>query len=290
MKLSQLFIAIFLLAVDLPCFATGIIDEDKIREFESYEDAYIFSANAMPNWEILSATASGGGNGNWVASPPADGGKNYPRDSVSAVGVRVPGTSSAGMFSAVLSGRIRPKGSGGGSRTYTYSVHAGFKSVLSLEPATQIVPLWGNASQTYRLLSTYDGVAHHISGYWRTIPNRAGENSGTNYSRISALSYEAETRWPGVLTVEGSAHSDGGDTQTGSLRVVGVSSVKAVTGKGTSNESETISYTDGIQRNSYQEAVKDSSNHDIPEEIPTLGMKAETCVFHSLSAGKSVTG
>ena len=264
------------------CFATGIIDENIIREFTYYGDTYSFGASAQSGWEILSASANGGGSGNWVASPPAtnaDGSKNYPRGSVSAYGMRIPGTSSANMFSAILSGSIRPTGPGEGSQTYTYSVRAQFKGELSLDPTTQTAPLWGSAPQSYRLLSTYDGDAHLIGGYWRTTPNRAGENSTTDYTRSWASYYGGETRWPGILTVEGSAHSDGGDGKSAALRVVGVSSITATT---TDNRTQTSS-TDGIQRNSYQEAVKDSNNNNIPEEIPTLFAKQAEAVTLSAS-------
>ena len=264
------------------CFAAGIIDENVIREFTYYGDTYSFGASAQSGWEILSASANGGGSGNWVASPPAtnaDGSKNYPRGSVSAYGMRIPGASSANMFSAILSGSIRPTGPGEGSQTYTYSVRAQFKGELSLDPTTQTAPLWGSAPQSYRLLSTYDGDAHLIGGYWRTTPNRAGENSTTDYTRSWASYYGGETRWPGVLTVEGSAHSDGGDGKSAVLRVVGVSSITATT---TDNRTQTSS-TDGLQRNSYQEAVKDSNNNNIPEEIPTLFSKQAEPVTLSAS-------
>ncbi|MEG2076558.1 MAG: hypothetical protein RRY34_08650, partial [Victivallaceae bacterium] len=173
---------------------------------------------------------------------------------------------SSNMFSATLSGSIRPTGSGGTPRTYSYSVSAAFKGDLSIDPTSQTAPLGGGVPESYRLLSTYDGLAHHISGYWRTTPNRAGENSTTDYTRRWGSYYGGETRWPGVLTVEGSAHSDGGDSKSAVLRVVGVSSITATAAK---NASKTSS-TDGTKRNTYQEAEKDSNGNNIPEEIPTL--------------------
>ena len=282
MPIRALILVCIFFASAVLCFATGIIDENIIREFTYYGDTYSFGASAQSGWEILSASANGGGSGNWVASPPAtnaDGSKNYPRGSVSAYGMRIPGASSANMFSAILSGSIRPTGPGEGSQTYTYSVRAQFKGELSLDPTTQTAPLWGSAPQSYRLLSTYDGDAHLIGGYWRTTPNRAGENSTTDYTRSWASYYGGETRWPGILTVEGSAHSDGGDGKSAALRVVGVSSITATT---TDNRTQTSS-TDGIQRNSYQEAVKDSNNNNIPEEIPTLFAKQAEAVTLSAS-------
>ena len=276
MRLSKTLSTAIILLIGAYSFATGIVDEDSVREFDYYGNTYSFSASAKGGWEILSASANGGGSGYWIASPPAtndDGSKNYPRGSVSAYGTRVEGANSANMFSATLSGSIRPIGAGGNPRTYSYRVRAAFKGELSIEPISQTAPLGGGVPESYRLLSTYDGIAHHIGGYWRTTPNRAGENSETDYTRRWNSYYGGETRWPGLLTVEGSAHSDGGDLKSAVLRVVGVSSVTAT---GTGNTSKTSS-TDGTKRNAYQEAEKDSNGNNISEEIPTFFTKqAET--------------
>ena len=258
MESSKLLSAIIVFLSGALLFATGIIDEDTVREFDYYSDTYRFSASAEVGWEILSAIADGGGSKHWIALPPAtkdDGSKNYPRGSVSALGTRAEGTNSSNLFSATLSGSIRPVGSGDTPRTYSYSVKAAFKGELSIEPISQTAPLGGGVPESYRLLSTYDEVVHHIGGYWRTTPNRAGENSETDYTRRWSSYYGGETRWPGLLTVEGSAHSDGGDLKSAVLRVVGVSSVTAT---GAGNTSKTSS-TDGIKRNAYQEAEKDSN-------------------------------
>lgn len=276
MESSKILFAIIIFLIGTILLATGIVDEDTVREFDYYSDTYSFGASAKGGWEILSASANGGGSGHWIAAPPAtndDGSKNYPRGSVSAYGTRVAGANSSNMFSATLSGSIRPIGSDGSPRTYSYRVRAAFKGELSIKPTSQTAPLGGGAPESYRLFSTYDGVAHHISGYWRTTPNRAGENGVVDYMRHWASYYGGETRWPGELTVEGSAHADGGDSKSAVLRVVGVSSITATTA---GNASRTSS-TDGIKRNAYQEAEKDSSGNHIPEEIPTLFTKqAET--------------
>lgn len=277
MELSKKLSTTIIFLIGSFAFATGIVDEDTVREFDYYSDTYSFGASAKGGWEILSASANGGGSGHWIASPPAtnaDGGKNYPRGSVSAYGTRVAGANSSNMFSATLSGSIRPTGSGGTPRTYSYSVSAAFKGDLSIDPTSQTAPLGGGVPEPYRLLSTYDGLAHHISGYWRTTPNRAGENSTTDYTRRWGSYYGGETRWPGVLTVEGSAHSDGGDSKSAVLRVVGVSSITATAAE---NASKTSS-TDGTKRNTYQEAEKDSNGNNIPEEIPTLFTKQAEAV------------
>lgn len=276
MESSKILFTIIIFLIGTILLATGIVDEDTVREFDYYSDTYSFGASAKGGWEILSASANGGGSGHWIAAPPAtndDGSKNYPRGSVSAYGTRVAGANSSNMFSATLSGSIRPIGSDGSPRTYSYRVRAAFKGELSIKPTSQTAPLGGGAPESYRLFSTYDGVAHHISGYWRTTPNRAGENGVVDYMRHWASYYGGETRWPGELTVEGSAHADGGDLKSAVLRVVGVSSITATTAE---NASKTSS-TDGIKRNAYQEAEKDSSGNHIPEEIPTLFTKqAET--------------
>ena len=277
MESSKLLSAIIVFLSGALLFATGIIDEDTVREFDYYSDTYRFSASAEVGWEILSAIADGGGSKHWIALPPAtkdDGSKNYPRGSVSALGTRAEGTNSSNLFSATLSGSIRPVGSGDTPRTYSYSVKAAFKGELSIEPISQTAPLGGGVPESYRLLSTYDEVVHHIGGYWRTTPNRAGENSETDYTRRWSSYYGGETRWPGLLTVEGSAHSDGGDLKSAVLRVVGVSSVTAT---GAGNTSKTSS-TDGIKRNAYQEAEKDSNGDNILEEIPTFFSKQAEAV------------
>ena len=280
MEAVKLLSAIIIFLSGALLFATGIIDEDTVREFNYYSDTYSFGASAKGGWEILSASANGGGSGHWIALPPAtndDGSKNYPRGSVSALGTRAEGTNSSNMFSATLSGSIRPVGSGDTPRTYSYSVRAAFKGELSIEPISQTAPLGGGVPESYRLLSTYDGVVHHIGGYWRTTPNRAGENAETDYTRRWSSYYGGETRWPGLLTVEGSAHSDGGDLKSAVLRVVGVSCVTAI---GEGNTSKTSS-TDGIKRNAYQEAEKDSNGDNILEEIPTFFSKQAEAVILS---------
>lgn len=113
MESSKILFAIIIFLIGTILLATGIVDEDTVREFDYYSDTYSFGASAKGGWEILSASANGGGSGHWIAAPPAtndDGSKNYPRGSVSAYGTRVAGANSSNMFSATLSGSIRPIG------------------------------------------------------------------------------------------------------------------------------------------------------------------------------------
>ena len=115
MEAVKLLSAIIIFLSGALLFATGIIDEDTVREFNYYSDTYSFGASAKGGWEILSASANGGGSGHWIALPPAtndDGSKNYPRGSVSALGTRAEGTNSSNMFSATLSGSSLPIPSG----------------------------------------------------------------------------------------------------------------------------------------------------------------------------------
>lgn len=247
------------------CIGDGVYDESTTRYFTNFADQYSFSASAYPNWKITSASTSGGGSGSWSASINGDHGGN----SSTATGDRASGFGSSEMFSVSLYGSIVPLGPGKHSATYSYSVSAAFKGSISVTPSSQITSLWGGVPESYRLLSTYDGVPHHIGGYWRTMPNRGGDNFTTDYTRHWASYYGGDTRWPGVLTVEGSAHSDGGDSDSAELRVVGVLSVTATPSSG----SPETSSTDGIKRNPYMEPEKDENGNNIPEEIPTVYSK-----------------
>lgn len=246
--------------------AVGVDGKDnssKTVEFTNYSDGYSISASALSGWIITSANISGGSSGTW--SLPS---YTFPRGSVTATGTRDAEGDSSELFSARLYGSIVPVG-GEGSTTYTYSVSGNFKGDISVTPSSKIVPL-GGGGESYRLLTTYDGVAHHISGYWRTTPNRSNADKTTDYTWHGAyLYYGGVCTWPGQLTVEGAAHSDGGDSASATLRVVAVSSITATPSSG----SAVSSNTDGWQRNSYEEYIKDDNNNNIPEEIPIVYTK-----------------
>ena len=236
-------------------------------EFTHFADNYYIGTSGEYGWRIISASLSGGSHWSFICGCE-EGNHSVCGNSTSAVGRRsLPGGDSIELFSASIYGTIVPPGGDGPYRVYSYSVTGIFKGVLSITPTTQTAPLWGGVPESFRLLSTYDGVPHHIGGYWRTLPNKdADTNWHGHYSY-----YGGDTRWPGSLQVQAAAHSDGGDQSSSNavLRVVGVNSITASGG----GSSSVTSSTDGWKRDSNQDQLLDEDEHAIQEELPTFYVK-----------------
>lgn len=241
-------------------------------EFTHFADNYYIGTSGEYGWRIISASLSGGSRWSFICGCE-EGNHSVCGNSTSAVGRRsLPGGDSIELFSASIYGTIVPPGGDGPYRVYSYSVTGVFKGVLSVTPTTQTAPLWGGVPESFRLLSTYDGVPHHIGGYWRTLPNKdADTNWHGHYSY-----YGGDTRWPGSLQVQAAAHSDGGDQSASNavLRVVGVSSITA-----SGRESSSIaSSTDGWKRDGNQDQILNDEGQAISEAVPTLYVKQAQAV------------
>lgn len=258
------------------CLLSGLMvygvygpDSEHLNEevtFTNFSDSYSIGTSGQYGWTIKTASLSGGSGGWHFRCSHTDSGTTHSvcGNSTYAVGSRsLPGGSSIDLFSASISGTIIPPGSGG-NRTYHYSVTGKFKGVVSITPQTKTVPLGGGGS-SYRLWSTYDGVAHHIYGYWRTMPNYSGDGGSSDMSWHGTSYYGGDASRPGVFAIQGAAHNDGGDEASASeLKVIAVSSIAATPTSGTSETSS----TDGWERNDREELVKDGNGNNIPEEIP----------------------
>ncbi len=207
----------FLCQTTLTVLGTGIVENETASIWMAgYGENYGFGAHALDNWEIISASLSGNSGGNWVLSPFPPPTSTYPARSVSAAGTRKAGWDTAQMFSATLSGAIRPIGPGSGSATYTYRVTADWStSTLLLDPYQAIVPLGSNGSFALKWLDVAC-IWHYVDNpYWKCLDN-------------------VQTTWQhglptplasGEYIVKASPHPDDGDMRTSYLTVVGVASL-----------------------------------------------------------------